>query len=121
VPWTEVPALLAGAHLGYAGHRPTSADLMYHSPLKLYEYLAMGLPVLAAHAPDADRVLGDGLGFLFAAGDVDGCATALRRGLDAIAVDASLSGRARARAVTESWESRARQVLSAVAAVRTAG
>ncbi len=45
---------------------------MYHSPLKIYEYMAMGRPVLAADHGDAQRVLHDtGVGWTFRAGDVD--------------------------------------------------
>ncbi|MFO8149671.1 MAG: glycosyltransferase, partial [Trueperaceae bacterium] len=42
VPRTDVPAYLAGFDVGYSGPQPSSLGTMYHSPLKLYEYLAMG-------------------------------------------------------------------------------
>ncbi len=43
---------------------------MYHSPLKLYEYMAMAKPVVASAFEDAQRVIRDReTGFLFQPGD----------------------------------------------------
>jgi glycosyltransferase involved in cell wall biosynthesis len=53
---------------------------MYHSPLKIYEYLAMATPVIASAFADARRATGDGAtGWLFAPGDRAGLVDALRR------------------------------------------
>lgn len=70
LPRDAVPAAIAGFDLGYCGHRPTRAGAMYMSPLKLYEYMAMAKPVLAAHSADSKPLIADGeTGFAFAAGD----------------------------------------------------
>ncbi|MEW5860886.1 MAG: glycosyltransferase [Cyanobacteriota bacterium] len=70
VPWNEVPAYIAGFDVGYSGHVKLQIGKMYHSPLKIYEYMAMGKPVLASAFEDAQRVLREGeTGFLFQSGD----------------------------------------------------
>jgi glycosyltransferase involved in cell wall biosynthesis len=51
VPYEEVPRLLAGARCGLIPFRVTPLTLGVH-PLKLYEYLAAGCPVLSADLPE---------------------------------------------------------------------
>jgi len=81
----EVPALLASAEIAVAPYRPQ--DDFYFSPLKLGEYLAAGLPVVATTCGDLDRLLRDGVSCLrVPPGDVP----ALARALDRLAEDADL-------------------------------
>jgi glycosyltransferase involved in cell wall biosynthesis len=56
-----------------------AADQEFHySPLKLREYMAMELPVVAPQVGDIGRLIGDGhTGLLYEAGDVRGLADAL--------------------------------------------
>ena len=67
VAGSDVPAEIAAADLGYAGAKIMAIGAMYHSPIKLYEYMAMAKPVLAAAHDDAKRLVqGQDTGFLFA-------------------------------------------------------
>ena len=57
VPHADMPGYLAGADIGVApfeigAHRPLSLGF-YWSPLKIFEYMAAGLPVVA---PAVDRI-----------------------------------------------------------------
>lgn len=80
VPWAEVPQYIAGFDVGYTGQIQLQVGKMYHSPLKLYEYMAMAKPVVASAFEDAQRVLQDGeTGFLFEPGSVEALKQALRR------------------------------------------
>lgn len=45
--------LMAGWDIGIASHQKSSSDSMYHSPLKLYEYAALGLSILCTDSNDA--------------------------------------------------------------------
>lgn len=70
VPWLEVPQYIAGFDVGYIGHVQMQVGKMYHSPLKLYEYMAMAKPVIASAFDDAQRVIKEGeTGFLFEPGN----------------------------------------------------
>lgn len=117
VAGSEVARQLAGCDLGYSGPRLMAIGSMYHSPIKLYEYMAQGLPVLAAGFADATRLVeGRGTGFLFAPGDrhdlkrVLRAAHAARGGLPAMG--------AAARRLVEaehSWPARVRAMVPAIA------
>lgn len=80
VPATEIGHYLAQCDLGYAGPKTMAVGAMYHSPIKLYEYMAMAKPVVAAAFDDARGLIeGRDTGFLFAPDDRQGLRDALRR------------------------------------------
>ncbi|WP_050527678.1 glycosyltransferase family 4 protein [Pseudorhodobacter aquimaris] len=74
----EVPSVLAGMHAAvapYAGQQP-----FYFSPLKLYEYMAAGLPVVASRVGHLDEVVTEGrTGLLCVPDDAGALAEALTR------------------------------------------
>jgi glycosyltransferase involved in cell wall biosynthesis len=113
VPWVEIPALLAGLDMAFSGQRKMSIGAMYHSPQKLYEYQAMGLPVIASDHPDARRLLADTPhGWLFEPDDRAELLRTLETALD----DGTLSERgASARQAllqAHTWEIRVTQLLA---------
>ena len=109
----QVPQVLHRLDIAAA---PYPAGDHYFSPLKVYEYLAAGLPVVASAIGTIPEMLGDGeLGVLVPAGDV----AALAGALDALAADperrARLGRAARAAAVARhDWRSRCRDLLDRV-------
>ncbi|WP_344307236.1 glycosyltransferase, partial [Brevibacterium samyangense] len=71
VPPAAVPALLASCTAAVAPYPEVAAEDSYFSPLKIYEYLAAGLPVVASAIGQIPSVLGGtGAGELVAASDV---------------------------------------------------
>lgn len=70
VPWSDVPAWIETFTVGYSGQHGVGGMPMYHSPLKIYEYLATGRPVVATRHADAEHALADA-GWTFPAGDLD--------------------------------------------------
>jgi glycosyltransferase involved in cell wall biosynthesis len=102
----DVPAVLAGADVCYMGHTDVSDDA-FRSPLKLYEYLAMGKPVVSSAVPDAVATITDGeTGFLFAPGDVDSLVRAL---CAARGARLAVVGRER-----HSWQGRVADMITAI-------
>jgi len=84
VPHAAMPAALAAADVGVApfdvaAHPPLSLGF-YWSPLKVFEYMASGLPVVAPAVEGLSRILTDGdEGILYDPGSTGGLADALER------------------------------------------
>ncbi|MBK7051095.1 MAG: glycosyltransferase family 4 protein [Rhodoferax sp.] len=53
----SVPSYIEKFDLCFSGQLPSAIGGMYHSPLKIYEYMAMGKPVLASNFADARSVI----------------------------------------------------------------
>jgi glycosyltransferase involved in cell wall biosynthesis len=107
----EVPGLLASMDVGVAPY-PLRAPF-YFSPLKVYEYLAAGLPVVASRIGQLEQIIQDGrTGLLCPAGDPRALCEALGR----LRRDPNLrerlgqEARAQARKV-HTWEAAARRLL----------
>lgn len=75
LPHAELPGWLAGFHVGVM---PDSN--VYGSPMKIFEYMAMGKPVVVPdYGPLRDAVTDGQEGFIFRPGDVDHLAACLAR------------------------------------------
>ena len=115
----EVPAILAAADIGVApfdvaGHRSLAHEFHW-SPLKIFEYMASGLPVVAPRIERlADIVSHGNEGLLYDAANPDALAAALES-LSDRTVRHRLGAAARARAVSEfSWSSHCRRLSDAI-------
>ena len=114
---SEIPRFLAGLDVAYSGQTVLQIGRMYHSPLKLYEYMAMAKPTVASAFDDAKSLIVDGKsGFLFEPGDV----TDLERAL--VAAHESRErlpelGRTARQTIAEhhSWRSRMMMLQTAIA------
>lgn len=140
-PWDEVPDHIAGFDLGYLGYASTAPVRRVHtgsastevddgppehetaawlrshlSPLKLYEYAAMGKPVIAAAYADAKRLLADGVPcYLFDPGNRQDLKRALRHAYQERDRWAEAGVRGRAVVVAKhSWEARVRELVACV-------
>lgn len=72
----DIPALLRRMHVAVAPYPPMQQ--FYFSPLKVYEYLAAGLPIVATRVGDLPRTLDDGdLGVLVEPGEPAALAAAV--------------------------------------------
>jgi glycosyltransferase involved in cell wall biosynthesis len=95
-------------------HRSLSLDF-YWSPLKMFEYMASGLPVVAPRIPRLTRLVEDGSeGRLYDAADPDALAATLLALHRDPAARATLGAAARARAVAAySWGAHCERLASA--------
>src|SRR5207253_5462525 len=74
----EVPALLASMDAAVAPY--PKLEKFYFSPLKVYEYMAAGLPVVASRVGQLEKLIESEMtGLLVPAGDVNALVAALER------------------------------------------
>ena len=125
LPHSEIPASLAAADIGVApfdvsAHAPLRLEF-YWSPLKIFEYMASGLPVIAPRIERLTRIFRDGReGMLYDPAQQGSLAAALER-LASPALRSELGAAARARAVEQfSWRSHCQALDRAIRAARDA-
>ncbi|MFZ5481281.1 MAG: glycosyltransferase [Myxococcota bacterium] len=82
VPYGQLPARLARFHALLLPLEDNLFGRALTSPLKLWDYLATGIPVVAADLPTTREIGGDAL-FYYKPGDAAGLAKALKRALAA--------------------------------------
>jgi len=124
LPHERIPAALGGADIGVApfdlaAHGPLSLGF-YWSPLKIFEYMASGLPVVAPRVDRIPMLVEDGVeGVLYPpAATTEGVADALLALTNPTRRHA-LGAAARQRAVRDySWESHCRALAAAIQARR---
>ena len=109
IPYGQMPACLAAADIGVApfdagAHAPLQLAF-YWSPLKMFEYMAAGLPVVAPALGRLSHIARhDQEGLLYAPSEPDGLAHAIARLADDGDLRARLGHAARARVEkTFSW------------------
>ena len=111
IPYDEAPALLSGSLAALVPMADVPRSRYGLSPLKLFEAMACGVPVVASDLPGlGDTVRANQCGITFPAGDAD----ALARSVAHLAQDRELAGemgsRGRIAAETHySWDARAGQ------------
>lgn len=77
LPHAEIAAALGAMDLAVVPLR--AADRFHYAPLKLREYSAAGLPIVAPEIDDTRRLLGADAALFYPPGDVDGLAGAVAR------------------------------------------
>jgi glycosyltransferase involved in cell wall biosynthesis len=122
VPHAAMPAALAAADLGVAPfdvarHAPLVLAF-YWSPLKIFEYMAAGLPVVTPALPRLSALIGHGIeGLLYQPATAPALADALESLADRDVRNA-LGRAARTRAVAEySWQAHCRRLDEAMRAL----
>jgi glycosyltransferase involved in cell wall biosynthesis len=103
----EVPAYLHAMDIGVAPYQRQPA--FYFSPLKVVEYLAAGLPVVASAQGELGDLIGPA-GVVVTPGSVDALAVALCRLVSNRSLRSSMSGCARAQVAERSWDRVVKQI-----------
>jgi glycosyltransferase involved in cell wall biosynthesis len=114
VPHKEIPQLLAQAHIGVLPF-PDGEEFQVSSPVKLFEYMASGLPVLATRIACHTDVLADG-DYTFWAEEAgsEGLLAALRLAWDARATLPQMGCRSAGAAQAWTWQESAGKLRDAM-------
>lgn len=125
LPYEQMPRHLALADLAVApfdlaAHAPLRQIGFYWSPLKVFEAMAMALPVVIPAIPELEAIVRDGSeGTVFPSGDTAALTRALTWHLDHPAERRALGRRARARVVAHySWAAHCRALEELLLALR---
>lgn len=110
----RIALYLAAGDVGVVPNRSQPAiSARYTSPLKVFEAMAAGLPLVASDLSSLREILTDGVDAKLVAADDP---KALAQGIDALLGDAQLRAKLaanlRARASEHTWEARARRILA---------
>lgn len=126
LPHESVPSALAAAHIGVAPfdvirHAPLQLDF-YWSPLKIFEYMASGLPVVAPRFDRLTQIVRDGReGILYDSRESNALELAILRLVDDAALRERLGAAGRTRVVEQfSWERHCQALDRAIRAARDA-
>jgi glycosyltransferase involved in cell wall biosynthesis len=110
VPAESIPGFLASMSVGVAPY--PKLDSFYFSPLKVFEYLASGLPVVASRIGQLEEVIQDGKNGLFCEpGNAKSLAAALHRLHKDPEFCHRLGQGARVSAQKHTWEASVRRIL----------
>jgi glycosyltransferase involved in cell wall biosynthesis len=127
LPYDEMPALVASADIGIAPYDPRKLAQLslgfYWSPLKIFEYMACGLPTVTIPRPPLlEIVRAEQEGLFFPEGSAEGLAKAIARLADDRSLRERLGRSARDRVVLHySWDVHCAQVESVLERVVHAG
>lgn len=117
VPPGDVVRRLAEASILVVPNTPSAISERYTSPLKLFEYLALGRAIVASDLPAIREVLThEETALLVPAGDATALAAAIGRLVDDPALADRLASNARALAPNYTWDARAARLECALAA-----
>lgn len=104
LPHASIPSVMRAWHIGVAPY--SAMPDFYFSPLKVLEYLAAGLPVVAPTVGDLPALIGDA-GCLYPPGDPDGLRAALHQLVENPGRRRVLAQAAPARAAACDWDTNA--------------
>ena len=120
VPPPRVPELLAQAGILALPNTASAISTRFTSPLKLFEYMAAGRPIVASDLPSLREVLThEQNALLVTPGDPAALAAAVRRLLDDRALGSKLAAAARAKVDDYSWARRAERLEALLFEVRS--
>lgn len=113
VPSTEVPTWIRACDLGVIPSPATDHFARFSSPMKLFEFMACGVAVVASDLPAVrETVVHRRNAWLVAPDSVDSLATALGRLVDDAPLRTRLASAARIDVEEHTWHRRARAILT---------
>ncbi len=110
-PTYRVPAFLKSADALVIPNSATAEiSRVYASPLKLFEYMAAKVPIVASDVPSIREILDDGSAFWFTPDDPESCARAIADALLLKTESAEKAARAHSVVEAYTWNARAQKI-----------
>ncbi|MCG3119517.1 MAG: D-inositol-3-phosphate glycosyltransferase [bacterium] len=118
VPHEDIPGYIAAMDVTVAPYKPY--ENFYYSPIKIFEYMIMGKPVVAGRIGQVEEVIVDGeTGVLFEPGNIRQLAATLLQLTNDAPLCQRLGEKARAWVRQErTWENNAQQVIASAEKLR---
>ncbi len=114
VDHTQIPGVLSRAHIGVLPF-PDEEKFQVSSPIKLFEYMASGMPILATRIACHTDVIGDGDYVIWMEGsDEESLLTALRQVWKKVHEFREMGGRAAIASAAWTWAESARKLKTAL-------
>ena len=114
-----MPKYLAVSDVLLLPNAATSEEsLHYTSPIKLFEYMAAGVPIVASDLPSIRAILPDDAGFFAEAGSAADFAAALREALAPDALPREKAERALKESEKYSWQNQAGILIAFIKSLR---
>lgn len=115
-PYSEMPVWIAAADAVLVlGTKRDEQSYRWTSPMKLFEYLAAGRPIIASATPAVREVVGEGEAILYEPDTAKDLAEKARQGVAGGAQMHSLTSRAAGIAQRLTWNERAKRVIQFMA------
>lgn len=106
-----IPQLLKSVDLLVLPNVPISAESKFQtSPIKMFEYLASGVPLIASDLPSIREILNDHNAFLVPAGDINALAGAIKHVLPNQELTAKIAQKALLDVKQYTWQKRAEKI-----------
>lgn len=103
-PFSEMPKFLAASDLVILPHKQNAPWEGFEIPARLYDAMAMGMPIVVSNVGDLPEIIGDS-GIIIPDGDIDACKDAILHIMDDRQLAKDLGNRARRRCVERySWD-----------------
>jgi glycosyltransferase involved in cell wall biosynthesis len=118
VSYDSIPAYISAMDITVAPYNPS--ENFYYSPIKIFEYMIMGKPIVAGRIGQVEEVITDGeTGLLFEPGNIAQLTAALAQLTTDVQLCHGLGARARAWVQQErTWDNNARRVIDIARALR---
>ncbi len=114
-PHDEVPYYLSAADVLVIPNSAKSEDArVYTSPMKLFEYMTSGKPIVASDVPSLREVLSEECAILIPPNDSEALAQGISWALGSTELSARLGSTAQQLVLAYSWDKRAENILGAL-------
>lgn len=117
-PYAEIPYYLRAADVLVLPNSSKDADArIYTSPMKLFEYMSSGIPIVASHVSSLREILDERMAYFFIPDDPRSLASELAHVLTHSQEADEKAKDAREQIKNHTWEKRAKNIINALLAV----